>query len=310
MKTLLISALLLIAYALPAQQYGPTNDTLYLGFHRDSIAMLRRPVIVIVPFAPNRYLSEIDREIAKGTAYTYQHTRGFFRKGMDNALIIAAKPHNVVVSMHADDADINKDLNMIYRMTGVRVEPYEPPSISDQAGFRLRLARYWEKLQTNIAPQPEPGTRIEEGMLVSVEDNRELITKTRIVNPMVFDSLSKKYEADYVLFVNEFNMIRGTSDQYKLMSDDYDRLAIIHYSVYDGEGNELFSLKKKRAFSSSQNNLEDIIRFELLPLGYDVIYTLDSYRFLKAGLTPVVIQENADKSASGGVFAPLRKLVK
>lgn len=281
------------------KEYGPTNDSLYLGFYRDSIAMLERPTVVIVPFHPDRYMSEVDRYIAKGTNYNYQHTRGFFRKGLDNSLLIGAKEFNDYVSMHADDPEINEDLYFIYRVVGASVVPYEPPVVAEDQNFKKRLADYWVKLQTNIDQQPEPGTRIEQGQIVSVADNRELITKARIVNPLVFDSLTPKYNADYFIFVNELNMLNAAESQTQYELDEYPRVIKVHYSVYDGEGNELYSLIKRRYFPSYQNDLPSIIKEEYLPLGHEVIYSLDSYRFLRAGLTPIKEEEEEEKKSVG-----------
>ena len=288
--------------------YGPTNDSLYLGFYRDSIGMLERPNVIVVPFHPNRYLSEIDRYIAEGTNYTFQHTRGFFRKGLDNAILIGAKEHNDFVSMHADDPVVNEDLDFIYKVVSPSVEPYAPPVVLDDKGFKRKLTMYWTKIQTNVDQGPEPGTRVERGQIVSVADNRELITKARIYNEIVFDSLVPKYKGDYFLLVNELNLMNAAGSQRELESEDFNRLIKVHYSVFDKNGNELFSLVKKRYFSSYKNDLPAIITDEILPMGYDVMYALDSYRFLQAGLTPLTEAEVELAAArKSGNLSPLSK---
>lgn len=307
MKYLLPLVALCAVFAARGQgAYGPTNDSLYLGFDRDSIAQLGRPVIIIVPFHPKRYLSEVDRYIAEGTNYTFEHTRGFFRKGLDNAILIGAKTCNEYVSMHADDPAINRDLDFIYKTVGTAVVPYEPPVIANNGDFKKRLADYWVKLQTNVNPQPEPGTRIERGQIVSVADTRELIARAEVINPLVFDSLTPKYNAAYYIFVNELDMVNAAHNQQEYESDNYGRLIRVHYTVFDAQGKELFSLVKKRPFRSDENDLPGIIRTHYLPLGQEVVWSLDSYRFLQAGLTPVKTEEEEDKK-SVGYLSPLRK---
>ena len=273
------------------KKYGPTNDSLYLGFYRDSVQMLDRPNLLIVPFHPDKYMSEVDQDIAKGTSYTFQHTRGFFRKGLDNAMIIAAKPYNDYVNLHADDPVLNKDLDFVYKVTRNRIVPYVPPVILDDKGFKRKLADYWIKLQGEITDEPEPGTRIEQGQLVTVQDGRELLTKTEVLNPILVDSLVPKYDVDYFVFINELDVLITATDYRALESDNYGRLIKAHMTVMDAEGNELFSLIKREAFSSRENNLENIIRNHYLPLGHEIIYAIDSYRFLQAGLTPLTEKE-------------------
>jgi hypothetical protein len=307
---MIIGAMMCITGAVFAQSdYGPTNDSLYLGFYKDSIAQLDRPTVCVIPFHPDRYMSQVDREIAEGTNYTYLHTRGFFRKGLDNAILIAAKPYNETVNMHADDPALNMDLDFIYHLTKNPIVPYEAPVIKEDQGFKKRLANYWLKLQGEINTEPEPGTRIEEGQLVSIEEKRELITKVKVINPILTDSLTEKHAIDYYLFINELDIMIGTTDHVSLQSDAYPRIIKAHMTVLDREGNELFSLIKRTAFPSYENDLETIIRSYFLPLGYEVIYALDSYRFLQAGLVPIVEEEDGKKSVGQNLrdLSPLRK---
>ncbi len=301
--------MLLIGFGSVAQvtDYGPTNDSLYLGFYRDSIAMLERPKLLIAPFHPDRYMSQIDHEIAKGTNYTYQHTRGFFRKGLDNAIIIAAKEHNNYVNLHADNPELNMDLDFLYKVTKNPIIPYVAPVIEDDKGFKKRLSSYWVKLQSEMIEEPEPGTRVEKGQLISHEETRELITTCKILNPILIDSLTPKYEADYFVIMNELDMVATSTDYRDFEQDNYGRLIKVHFTVFDAEGNELYSLIKKRAFRSTENDLATIIRSHYLPLGYEIIYSLDSYRFLQAGLNPIKEEEKKTMGLNLPDLPTLRK---
>jgi hypothetical protein len=77
--------------------------------------------------------------------------------------------------------------------------------------------------------------------------------------------------------------------------------------VFDAEGNELYSLIKKRAFRSTENDLATIIRSHYLPLGYEIIYSLDSYRFLQAGLNPIKEEEKKTMGLNLPDLPTLRK---
>lgn len=309
MKNWLLILVIISALNVAAQEtdYGPTNDSLYLGFHRDSIAMLEAPKLLIAPFHPDRYMSQFDHEIAKGTNYTYQHTRGFFRKGLDNAVVIAAKAHNDYVNLHADDPELNMDLDFLYKVTKNPIVPYVAPEIEDDKGFKKRLASYWVKLQSEMIEEPEPGTRVEKGQLVSHAETRELITKCKILNPILIDSLTPKYDVDYFVIVNELDMVSTSTDHRDYELDNYGRLIKVHFTVFDKEGNELYSLIKKRAFRSTENDLPTIIKSHYLPLGYEIIYSLDSYRFLQAGLSPIKEEEKKTMGLNLPDLPTLRK---
>ena len=156
-STLILLATILSVSAFSQTQYGPTNDSLYLGFCRDSIGLLDRPTIIISPFHPDRYMSEFDRDIAKGTNYTYQHTRGFFRKGLDNSLLIAAKEYNDYINLHADDVILNEDLDFLYKVVAQSVVPYEPPVIVESKSFKKKLADYWVNFKPTLKMHQNPG---------------------------------------------------------------------------------------------------------------------------------------------------------
>lgn len=274
------------------KKYGPTNDSLYLGFHRDSILLLKKPTYMIVPFHPDKYMSEIDVYIAQqNPAYTFQHTRGFFRKGLDNAIIIAAKQFNNYVSMHEDRPQVNKDLDFFYKMTYTPVVPYTAPVIQKSAGFKTKLAQYWEKLHREVTKNEEPGTRIKEGQIVSVEDSREYITKGKIINQIIVDSTFKKYKTDYIIYITFLEILNAANNQIEFEQEKYNRIIKAHYTVFDKDGNELFSLIKKHWFNSNENDLPTILKTHFVPLGEEIVYSLDSYRFLEAGLSPLTETE-------------------
>ena len=96
MKNLIICLLVLFSFSALAQDetYGDKDiskqDTLFY-FGENSR-------LLIFPFEPKLYMSDIDREVGEFNGLNFQEIRGYFRLGLDNALFLEAKTNYDVIS--------------------------------------------------------------------------------------------------------------------------------------------------------------------------------------------------------------------
>lgn len=287
--------LLLILCAAPgfAQKHGePITDSLfYLGYARDSIAALGTDRLMVVPFHPDRYMSEIDRQIGEAGGYNFQQVRGFWRKGLSNALVIAARQCSEPIDMHADKGDVNMDLDFIYKVMGYDYREYviERPEPGEMEP-RERLASSFQRAKEKLSREesgPAPGARIQEGQLVHVADTKEKMTVAKVYNPIIWDSLQPKYRPTRYLFVNELTLLNAPESPYALQSGSYSRAVSVHYTVFNQAGGEWYSDVEKVYFSSHQNDLRQIISEHFVIAGNNIVEKYNKKRFSLAGLKPV-----------------------
>ena len=82
------------------------NDTLWVPGNE--------PALIVVPFEPMMYKSQIDRSIGTNDGTTYNQILSNFRRGLDNVLFIENDAKYSVVRMIVEEEDRKKDLYAFY----------------------------------------------------------------------------------------------------------------------------------------------------------------------------------------------------
>lgn len=233
--------------------------------------------LLIIPFEPHMYRSDIDRKVGAENNLNFQEVRGYFRLGLDNALYLATKDKYIVTRMHADIADINKDLNYIYASISYDYKEVERPKPETRAEVIKNKIDDKKK-----SKQPAPGTRIEQGQIISVPDNREKYMSLRIVNEDLLDFLADKYKGALFLFITELDIINAPNTDYRAIEqDDYTRIIKANYTIYNKNGEVVNSGTATQNFSSKENNIREILSKHFPPLAEKIALKIPTLSFLK-----------------------------
>ena len=71
--------------------------------------------VLIVPFEPRLYISDIDNNLAKTNEMSYQDIKAKFRAGLDQNIFIALKPYYNALSFYTvDEQEARTELSYIY----------------------------------------------------------------------------------------------------------------------------------------------------------------------------------------------------
>ena len=258
MKLWLACLMLLVSLQIFAQdntmgekKEEPRRDTL---FYPDINSKL-----LIFPFEPKLYRSEIDQEVGPANGLNFQELRGFYRLGLDNALYLAAKEQYDVIRFHADDAEINKDLYFVYKSMGYQNRDL-PPVEDENEG---KISKTYNKLVSKVSKaeeEPEPGTRMDHGQLVNNPNSQSQFMVRTIVNENVLDYCEEKYMAGLFLFINQLDLLHAPGvDWTQYSNDDYPRIIRVHYTIFNKSSQEGFSGLASTTFSSQTNDIREII---------------------------------------------------
>jgi hypothetical protein len=228
------------------------NDTLWTH--------VEQPTLVLIPFDPKMYKSQIDRSIGNNDGTTYQQIVNNWRVGFDNVLFIQLDPKYKVIRLIVEDENRQADLNAMYGASKLeyRVVPKEE---KEEQKKKLKLPKLKEKEEDE--PKPH-GTRIENGQIVSENDGQERFMATVVQDSGIFNYMHNKYGSVLYVFINEFDIgpMKGL-DYRAFESDEYQREVTVHYSVYT-HGHEIYSGIAQGYFPSTVNSQKDII-VETLP---------------------------------------------
>ena len=194
--------------------------------------------IMIIPFEPKLYMSEIDQKINQVTKWDFNQIRENFRHQLDAQLKLKLQSTFPVVSFYTDSAKMSKDLEYTYMSTGLSYDLVEKPT------------------SATTAVKKEAG--IKNGQIIVEVNNDKKFMNTKLSNTEVLTYLNKKYKTDYFVFVNELD-IKNNMDSYNISTDTYQREVSVHYSIIDKAGKTISAGLETSAFSSKENNPKKII---------------------------------------------------
>lgn len=199
--------------------------------------------VMLIPFEPRLYLSEIDHNIHAETKLTAKEIRYKFRDGLNEQLYKACKnaKYNVVDLME-DTVKYKKDIEGIYQYLS-----YEFQKIPDQKNYQ--------------PPKKEKDQKkIDKGQL-NVESNSDArFMNAKLTNGKVVPLLYAKYKTDLFIFVNQIELKSGTSNgPSELGEGNGKRKIIVHYTVYTHDAKEINSGTAEEEFEANLNNPKKII---------------------------------------------------
>ena len=205
--------------------------------------------ILLVPFEPKLYMSEMDMQINRQTKWNSKDICENFRHQLDAQLKLKLQSTARVVSFYSDSAKMSKDLIYIYNSTNLSYDLIDKP--------------------TSATTASEKQTGIKNGQ-VAVEMNMDKkFMNTKLANTEVLSYLSKKYKTDYFVFVNELD-IKNDPDSYDIAKDMYQREVIVHYSILDKGGKTITAGISSSRFSSKINEPKKIVALTFTPIATNI----------------------------------------
>ncbi len=187
--------------------------------------------VLIIPFDPKMYMSDIDRSINRETKMTFPEIRSTFRSGIDNQLVSIFKTKYSVISLLRDSVKSRADLQFIYH----------------SIGYKYTVAKGAEKTVDQKA--------ITNGQLtVPIKDEEERYMQIVINQPGLLQAMNKKYGAEIFVFVTEIDLKGAASTDQNPM-----REAWVHFTTFNLEGKQLGTGLAKARFESDLNDPKRIV---------------------------------------------------
>lgn len=201
--------------------------------------------IMIVPFEPRLYMSEIDKKVNEQTKWNFNQIRENFRRQLDLQLQQKFKAYNSVMSFYTDSAKTAKDLGYLYSSLRHSYDLVDKPS--------------------TITSKTIAKTGIKNGQ-VQVEMNDD----KKFMNAIVADAdalpyFTKKYNTDYFVFINQLD-IKNDPTSYNITTATYQRKVDVHYTIVDKNNNLIAAGIASSNFSSKENNPKKIVELSFAPV--------------------------------------------
>jgi len=212
--------------------------------------------IMLVPFEPKLYMSEIDQKINQQTKWDFNQMREFFRHQLDNQLKLKLQSiESPVMTFYIDSAKTAKDLEFIYKSTSISFDKVDQPTAP------------------TVDNKKESG--IKNGQLAVELSSDKKFTNLKLSNTELISFLGKKYKSDYFVFINELD-IRTLSETYDLASDSYQREVTVHYTIVDAASKLIAAGAATSRFNSKINDPKKIVSQTFSPIAGYIAAKLDA----------------------------------
>ncbi|MFY9309529.1 MAG: hypothetical protein WAQ28_10825 [Bacteroidia bacterium] len=200
--------------------------------------------IMIVPFEPKLYMSEIDMKVNQQTKWEFEKIRENFRRQLNNQLKSKLQSTAPVVSFYSDSAKMSKDLMYIYQSTDLSYDLVSNP---------------------NPNSQPVKKSGIKNGQIAVEINTDKKFMNIKMNDPKALDYLYKKYKTDYFVFINQLDIVNNP-ESYNLATDTYMRDVTVHYTILDKTGKYIAAGAATSQFSSKENDPKKIVSTSFAPI--------------------------------------------
>jgi hypothetical protein len=213
-----------------------------------------RQSVLVVPYNRMMHLSDSDIDIAQGSDMDMSAMRESLRNGLITSLNRNfAEVYNVKESSRSFVKDDDGGMDVLYHSL-----LYESDSI-----YPLQNPARFAVKDTN-----------------TIKDIKKLKKESKYINVQINDQyliadLSKKYEADYIIFLNEIDIKTHFDDCLNLALKIYRRDIKVHYSIFDKSGKQVYGDVAVAYFDSNSNDVQEIIEKNFPAISNYVIQSFD-----------------------------------
>ena len=194
--------------------------------------------IMLVPFEPKLYMSDIDRKVNEETNWNFNQIREYFRHELNTQIQFKLKKIAPVISFYTDSLKRAKDLKYIYESTTLSYDLVEPNTNSSQSTAKQKGIKNGQ-------------------IVVEINTDKKFMNK-KILDPKLITYLHKKYNTNYFVFINELDF-QTNMESYNISTDSYQRTVSVHYSIIDKDSKTIKAGIIHSTFSSKQNNPKKIV---------------------------------------------------
>lgn len=231
-----------------------------------------QPRVMIIPFNPDMYFSDSDQMLSEYNKKTIPEVRKMFRYGVSmnlNTRILSEYGSRSL--LNDTTTDVMADLYSIYKnITYYSDESMGPQVLApgEKPEKNKGFGKFFNKNNDNSNMGNPSGTQT-----TGKHEPRQYIN-VKIHSKELLVYLAEKYNVDVFLFVNQFNLVTNYEHCLDRANNVFQRDVIIHYSVFDANGNQMSGDIAEVHFPSNSNNMDMIMKENFPALADEVFANL------------------------------------
>ncbi len=214
--------------------------------------------VLLVPYEEKMFLSDVNREVNKLTGLELAEIKRIFREGLCQIVARESDGQTEVLDLlNFGDRGSQEDISYILHSVGYNFEEVKPLPVD--VVEKTKTGKIIESITTKEeAEQQGRGAYTEEGEIKSWYDKKERFMNVQVYNDELIPFLVEKYECDYILFINQLD-IKVMRDVNRDNGQTWARRIMIHFSLLDGEGKEVFSSAVYGHYGGDEKDIYQII---------------------------------------------------
>lgn len=217
----------------------------------DSIGVTHK--VMIIPYDPLFYLSDADRDIALDAHMEPGAFRERFRQSIAMKVKqMAARQYPAFSLLDVDSLpQLTNAIQNIYSQTGYRYDkPLPLPFKSEQNENESKELKKNNNLASDSRTAP----------LYKIVVSEERFMNAVIGKAQVLRELKEHYGADIFVFLNQLEIKTNYKNCLDIANQVYQRQVMLHFSIFDAEGNIRAGTCVASSFPSNSNHPDEIIQ--------------------------------------------------
>jgi len=202
--------------------------------------------ILLLPFNPDMYLSDIEQDIIQNTKMNPEAYRAYFRRALDSKIQGELKSYRPTVSLMGDqEGDDKKELREFYAQAGYS---YMEPVGKGVGKVSEKKKSLFDKKTTEEKAPLYITTRGDDKFLNAAVTNNEFFKGLLVANG-----------CNYVVSINQFEFKTNYSACIDLSRKLYRRELIIHYSIWNANAKLISGNFLVVYFPSDVNKPQEVV---------------------------------------------------
>ncbi|MFM2157062.1 MAG: hypothetical protein RL516_1811 [Bacteroidota bacterium] len=202
--------------------------------------------ILLLPFNPDMYLSDIEQDIIQNTKMNPEEYRAYFRRALDSKIQGALKSYRPTVSLMGDqEGDDKKDLREFYAQAGYSY--LEPVGKGVGKAIDKKKGLFEKKSTAEKAP-----------LYITTRGDDKFLNAA-VTNNEFFKGLLSANGCNYAVSINQFEIKTNYSACIDLSRKLYRRELIIHYSIWNANAKLISGNFLVVYFPSDVNKPQEVV---------------------------------------------------
>jgi LysM repeat protein len=254
-----------------ASTAASTTRSPYTGPPEYAPAKKEAQRVLVIPFDPYLYFSDADNDIALQSGIPKQNVRHIFR-GRLNAFM-DPKGFESINLLNGAFREGQDELARIYKSVSYSYQPityskYNPLPMTEKTGTGAVAWIQKQKEKLSAPPAPEAAGNS------SVAKDPAKYWGVKVKDPDLYRYFNQNYAVDYYLFINQFEIHTDYTNCLDRTQNDFTREFLVHYTIFDNQGNLIAGNKMKVPYISHVNDIERIVRDNLNKMAQRILADL------------------------------------